>query len=83
MITGCGDLGQIILHLFPVVNVCGGKRRKSYDSIHRRPDIVGHIIEKCCLRPVGVLRSRKRILQIEILPFQLFLHLLFIIYINE
>ena len=40
---GVSDLGKIFLDLFLITDIGRSKRGKSYDCIHRRTDIVGHI----------------------------------------
>ena len=83
MIAGGRDLRQIILHLFRIVDVRRGKRSKAYDRIHRRPDIMGHVIEECRLRPVGMLCRCQCVLQVDFLPLQLLLHFFLVINIHK
>ena len=83
MVAGCGDLGQIILDLLGIVDMRCGKGRKSDDSVHRRPDVVGHIIEKCSLCPVGMLGCSKRVLEVNGLLLQPCFHFFLIINIQE
>ena len=83
MIAGRCDLSQVILHLFGIINMCRRKGCKSNDGIHRRPDIMGHIIQECRLRFVGVLCRRQCILQVRLLLLQLLFHPLLVIYINK
>ena len=67
MLTGYMDFFQIIQNKLLIVNMCCRKRSKSNDRIHRRADIMRHIIQKHSLRPVRMFRSRKCISQIPIL----------------
>ncbi len=50
----CLYFSKIILHLFQIIYAGLGKCGKTYDCIHRRPDIMGHIAEKCGLCTVGM-----------------------------
>ena len=67
MLTGYMDFFQIIQNKLLIVNMCCRKRSKSNDRIHRRADIMRHIIQKHSLRPVRMFCSRKCISQIPIL----------------
>lgn len=59
-----GDLLQVLLDLGLVVDVRGGKRRKADDGVHGRPDVVRHVVEEARLCLVGVLRGKKRPLEL-------------------
>ena len=61
------DLFQIIQNKLRAVDMCCRKCSESNDRIHRRADIMRHIIQKGCLRLVRMLRNRKCISQILIL----------------
>ena len=67
MLTGYMDFFQIIQNKLLIVNMCCRKRSKSNDRIHRRADIMRHIIQKHSFRPVRMFCSRKCISQIPIL----------------
>ncbi len=83
MIAGRGDFTQIILHLLLIIHMSSGKRGKTYDGVHRRPDIVGHIVQERGLCPVGMLRRCQRILQIDLLLLQPLFQLFLIINIHK
>ncbi len=53
----CGvDLLQILQHMLLILDVADGKCRKADDRIHRRPDVVGHIVQEDGLGLIGMLR---------------------------
>ena len=83
MIAGRGDFTQIILHLLLIIHMSSGKRGKTYDGVHRRPDIVGHIVQERGFCPVGMLRRCQRILQIDLLLLQPLFQLFLIINIHK
>ena len=80
MVAGHGDFAQVILDCFHIIQMGSRQRRIADDGIHRRPDIMRHIVEKGRLRPVGVLSRGKGIHQC--LPL-CHLFLLFLIHIQK
>ncbi len=56
MPAGSHDLIQIILYRLSAVDMGSRQRGKANDRIHRRADIMGHIIQKNGLRMIGMLR---------------------------
>ena len=66
MLARYGDLRKVVLHLLPVVDVRRRKRGKPDDRVHRRADIVRHVVQKRRFGAVGVLggveRDRQRFL---------------------
>ena len=70
---GLADLRQIVPHQRRVVRVGGGQGGEAHDSVHRRTDIVGHIVEKDGLGPVGPVGLLQGVLQQPVLGLQLLL----------
>ena len=79
MLTGCMNFFQIIQNKFCVANMRCRKCCKSNNRIHRRTDIMGHIIQERCFRPVCMFRSCECISQILI---PLYLSFFFLCYIT-
>ncbi len=63
MVAGCHDFLQILLHLFPVIDMGNGKSRKSHNGIHGRPDIMRHIGQEDTLCLTCPVRLQKGVLQ--------------------
>ena len=61
MLAGYGDLLQIILHLLRMIHVGSCQCREPYNGIHRRADIMGHVVQESRLGPVRVLRCDQRV----------------------
>ena len=83
MIAGRGNFPKIVLYLLYIINMSCSKRCESDNSVHWCPDIMGYIIQKRRLSPVGMLRHRQRILEINFLFLQLLFHLFLIINIHK
>ena len=64
MLTGNSNFAEIILNLFLIVDMGSSKRREADNSVHRRTDIMGHIIQEgrfgtvCLLGSCQSLRQR-------------------------
>ena len=69
MLAGCLDFFQILQNKLCTANMCCCKCSKANDGIHRRADIMRHIVQKCCLCFIRMFRSRKCISQILILLY--------------
>ena len=63
MLAGDGDLSEVILHLFPVVDVRGRQRRKAHNGVHGRAHVMGHVVEEGGLCVIGMLRRCQRVRQ--------------------
>ena len=83
MLAGCTDFFQIIQNKLCIINMCCRKYCESDDRIHGCTDIMGHITQKRCFRPVRMLRSCKCISQILILRYLTFFFLCGITVCNQ
>ena len=63
MITGGGDFLQIVLYLILIIQISSRQSGEADDGIHRRTDIMGHIIQETGLRVIRMLRRSQCIRQ--------------------
>ncbi len=63
MIAGGGDFLQIVLYLILVIQISGSQSGEADNGIHRRTDVMGHIIQETGLRMVCMLRRCQGIRQ--------------------
>ena len=69
MIAGRQYFLQTVSNLIFIIDMAYCDRCKSYDRIHRRPDIMGHIGKECRFCRIGMLRLHQRVLQrLSLLP---------------
>ena len=68
--AGCEYFTKIVFHLLLIAAVGDRQGCKTDDCIHRRSNIMGHIVQECSLCNVRMLRFSKSLLQNRLL-FQL------------
>ena len=71
MLAGCGDLFEVVQHLFPIVDMGRSQRSEADDGVHGGADIVAHIEQELPLGAVCRPLVLKRDLQLAVLFLQL------------
>ncbi len=70
VVAGGHDFLEVLLHLFPVVDMGAGQGGKANDGVHGSPDVVGHVGEENALGLAGPVGLGQGVLQ-EILLLHL------------
>ena len=71
MLRGLPYFRKIVRNLFLVVNMLCSKARKTNDGIHRRTNIMAHVVEECRLRAACRISHPKGLLQSFLILFLL------------
>ena len=67
MLRGLGDFGQIALHRLLILDMLSSQISEAHNRIHRRSDIMRHVVQKDCLGAVRLLRQHQRLAKLRLM----------------
>ena len=67
MLRGLGDFGQIVLHRLLILDMLSSQISEAHNRIHRRSDIMRHVVQKDCLGAVRLLCQHQRLAKLRLM----------------